>query len=113
MTTVKTINLYTQEIKKDKQTFLVSSTEIKGKWYKVKFTKSCGNVANEKGLGELEINLEDCSLEHGKETVGKNGKKFKTNDIIWVRKIISYRPLTEEELRAKEMAKFDEVFGDD
>lgn len=113
MAKIKVINTYTQEIKKDKQTFLVTSSEINGKWYKVKFTKSAGNVITEKGLGELKINLDDCSLEYGKEVAGKNGKKYKSNDIIWVRKAVDYRPLTEEELRAMEMAKFDEVFGDD
>lgn len=110
--TVKTITIYTQEVKNGKQTFFASSTQIKSKWYKVKFTKECTDKPDEKGMYELTIAYDDMSIERGKTYVKKDGKRGTENDTIWVHDIVALRKYTEDELKQRNREVLDEVFGD-
>lgn len=108
---VRSFTIHSQEIRKDKQVFIASSAEINGKWYKIKFTKECGNAPRAKGLYELTINFDDCSLENGKPYTTNSGKKGISIDTIWVRKITEIRQFTEEELKAENRVALGNVFG--
>lgn len=110
--TVRTIILHSQEIKKDKQTFIASSTEINGKWYKVKFTKECNDAPRTRGLYELTIDFDECSVEIGKKYTNSKGKQGVANDTIWVRHIVGLRKYTEEELREANRTVMSNIFGD-
>ena len=112
MNTVRTITLHSQEIKKDKQTFIVSSAEINGKWYKIKFTQNCVGYPKEKGLYELTIDFDDCSVEVGKKYTNSRGKSGVANDTIWVRHIVGLRKYTDEELAVANRQTMSNIFGD-
>ena len=113
METVQTIKLHAQEIKKDKQSFIACSAEIRGKWYKVKFTKDCENAPKHKGLYDLTIDIDECSIEKGKIVENSKGKEVKTPDIIWVRCIAGITKYSEEKLKEENRTAFGSVFGDE
>ena len=112
MNTIRTIELHAQEVKKDKQSFIASSAEINGKWYKIKFTKECNDMPRVRGLYELVIDFDDCSVEKGKPYTNSKGKQAIANDTIWVRHIVGLRMHTEEELKAANRAAMNELFGE-
>lgn len=112
METVRNITIHAQEIKKDKQSFIACSAEINKKWFKVKFTKECAEAPRTKGLYELTIDFDECSVEKGKAYTTNNGKKGVANDVIWVRHIVGIRKYTEEELRAANRSAMAELFGE-
>lgn len=111
METVRTITLHAQEIKKEKQSFIASSAEINGKWFKVKFTKECDGAPRTRGLYDLTIDFDECSLENGKMYTTANGEQKKSNDTIWVRHIVGLRKYTEEELKAANRMAMGNIFG--
>lgn len=111
METKRTITLHAQEIKKEKQTFIACSAEINNTWYKVKFTKECANAPRTRGLYELTIDFDMCSVEAGKKYTNKKGKEAYSNPTIWVRGIVDIRKHTEEELRAKNRDAMNAIFG--
>lgn len=113
MNTIQTIKLHAQEIKKDKQSFIACSAEIRGKWYKIKFTKECEGTPKTKGLYDLTIDIDKCSIERGKIVKNKNGDDMKTSDTIWVKFIASITKYSEEKLKEENRASFSSVFGDD
>lgn len=96
---VRTITLHAQEVKQDKLSFVSCSSNINNTWYKIKFTKDCETTPKKKGLYDLTINLDDCSLQKGKTYTTKNGKKGTSNPTIWVRNVIKLRAYAEEELK--------------
>lgn len=110
-TTVRTITLHAQEIKKDKQTFIACSAEIEGKWYKIKFTKDCVNAPRYKGLYDLTIDFDECSVEMGKRYTNSRGEAGVANDTIWVRHIVGLRQFTEEELKQQNRLAMSKIFG--
>lgn len=110
--TIRTIKLHAQEIKKDKQTFISCSAEINGKWYKIKFTKDCDNAPKRKGLYELTVNFDNLSREKGKTYTTKDNKKAVSNDIIWVKNIVSIEKYSEEQLAEENRLEMSEIFGD-
>ena len=110
--TVRTITLHSQEVKKEKQTFIASSAEINGKWYKIKFTKYCEGAPKTRGLYELTIDFDECSIEVGKRYTNSKGKSGVSNDIIWVRSIVGIRKYTEEELKHENRMAMGYIFGD-
>ena len=112
MSNIKIIKLHSQEIKKEKQTFVASSAEINGTWYKIKFTKDCENAPKRKGLYKLAVNIDDCSFEPGKPYKTENGKRGVSNPIVWVRKITKIVPYTEEELKEMNREAMNNVFGE-
>lgn len=112
--TIRKITLHAQEIRKDKQTFIACSAEINKKWYKIKFTKDCNESPKTKGLYELAIDFDNCSVEKGKQYTNKNGKKGVANDTIWVRDVVALRQYTDAELKAANRAAMSAVFdGED
>lgn len=110
--TVRTITIHSQEVKKDKQTFIASSAEINGKWFKIKFTKECGDGPKTRGLYELTIDLDECSIEAGKRYTNSKGKSGVANDTIWVRHIVGLRKHTEDELKAANRMAMGKIFGE-
>lgn len=108
---IREIIIHSKEIKKDKQSFIVSSAEINGRWYKIKFTKSCVDVPRERGLYRLTIDFDDCSLEVGKTITNKAGKKFTENDTIWVRHVVGLEKFTDEEIKARNREALSKAFG--
>ena len=99
MSTIRTIKIFAKEVRKDKQSFIACTTQIKDKWYKIKFTRECNSIPNSRGVYELKIDVADTSYQKGETYINKQGKKAQGNDIIWVRKIAEIRQYTEEELR--------------
>ena len=106
--TVRTITLHSQEVKKEKQTFIASSAEINGKWYKIKFTQDCEGAPKKRGLYDLTIDFDNCSIEAGKRYTNSKGKSGVANDTIWV----GLRQYTEEELKAANRMAMGNIFGD-
>lgn len=111
METVRTILIHTQEIKKEKQSFPASSAEINGKWFKIKFTKDCDGAPRTRGLYDLTIDFDECSIEKGKMYTTSNGEQKKSNDTIWVRHIVGLRKYSEEELKKANRMAMENVFG--
>lgn len=112
METIRTIKLHAQEIKKEKQTFIACSTEINGKWFKVKFTKDCETTPKIKGLYDLTIDFDECSVEKGKKFTTSKGKSGVSNDIIWVRHIVNLRRYSDDELKAENRNDLSKIFGE-
>lgn len=96
---VRTITIHAREVKIEKLNFIACDANINNTWYKIKFTKDCETTPKKKGLYDLTINLDDCSLQRGKAYTTKNGKKGTENSTIWVRNVIKLRAYTEEELQ--------------
>lgn len=111
--TIKTIKLHVQEIQHDKKRFPACSAEIRGTWYKIKFTQDVSNAPKKKGIYDLTINFDDCSVENGKLYTNKEGEKVRGNSTIWVRAINSLRRYTEEELKAENRAIMCDIFGEE
>lgn len=108
----RTLTIYTKEVRKEKQVFFASDAIINGKWYKIKFTKECNKSPKEKGIYELIVSIDSCSLEKGKKYVDKEGISKTENDIIWVREVVNLRKYTEDELKELNRATMIGVFGE-
>ena len=100
MENVITIKCYAKEIKTEKNSFLAVSSQINGKYYKIKFKKDCNTIPRKKGLFHLTINIDSTSIQYGKTYVGKDGKTREENPTIWVDDVIEIKYFTEEELKA-------------
>ena len=111
MENVRTILLHAREIKKEKQSFIACASNINGTWYKIKFRKDCENIPKIKGLYDLTIDFDYCSIERGRTWETEDGKSGKNDDIIWVEKIVSIRQYTEEELKQGNRDKMSAIFG--
>lgn len=109
---IKTITLYTKEVKQDKKKFYVSSAQIKDVWYKVKFTQDVKNAPAERGLYELTLTYDDISLENGKPYIDKEGEVKTGNATLWVRNFTNLRKLSDEELSDRNREAMAFVFGD-
>lgn len=110
--TVRTIVLHSKEVKNGEQKFISSSAEINGKWYKIKFTKDCDGIPEVRGLYELTIDFDECSIEAGRKFTNKRGRDGVENDTIWVNHIVGLRQYTEEELKALNRTSMLAIFGD-
>ena len=112
--TLRTIKIATREIKQEKNSFCASSTKIGNTYYKVKFTKECEKTPKKRGLYDLTIDIDKCSIENGKKYVNeKTGFEGVSNPTIWVREIHNIRAYTEEELAAMNREKFAAVFAEE
>lgn len=111
--TIRIIEIHSQEVKSDKNSFIASSAEINGKWYKIKFTKDCERAPKKKGIYKLKIDFDKCSVEKGKVYVNSKGKEGISNDVIWVREIVEIRRLTDEEYAERNRKDLYDVFGYD
>ncbi len=107
---IRKITLHSREIRKDKQTFIASDAFIGGKWYKIKFTKECERAPKNKGLYELTLNFDDCSLEKGKPYTSKDGEKRLSNPTIWVKDIVKIREFSDEERKEANRLTMAEIF---
>lgn len=110
---IRKITLHSREIRKDKQTFIASDAQIGKNWYKIKFTKECEIAPKNKGLYELTINFDDCSLEKGKPYENKKGEIKASNPTIWIKKIVDIRAFSDEELKESNRATMSAIFDAD
>ena len=95
-----TIKCYAKEIKTEKNSFIAVTSQINGKYYKIKFKKDCNTIPRKKGLFHLTLDLDEISVQYGKAYVGKDGKVREENPTIWVDGVIEIKYFTEEELKA-------------
>jgi len=94
----KTITIYGKEYSNDKNTFVAYSYrkhldngDIK--YFKVKFRKDCNDRPTKKGYYSLTFNVDTQSLSiEQSKTKEVNGKIFKTDPVIWFKKVISLEP---------------------
>lgn len=109
----QTIKVSAKEIKKSDGTgtFPSCSAKIGEKWYKIKFTQDCTVSIKKRGLYDLTVKLDDISRQKGREKTLKGGKKVMDNDTLWIRKVVSLRKYTEEEMAELNRRDLDEVFG--
>lgn len=110
MKNIQTIEIYSQEVKDGKKSFIASTAKIGGKWYKIKFVNGTENAPKERGIYYLTINFDFCSLERGKPYTSSTGRKGVSNDTIWVRKVENLYKLTDEELQERNRETFDAIF---
>lgn len=110
---IKTIEIYAKEVKSDRNIFYAYSTKIGDSYYKVKFTKSVANAPRERGIYKLTFDSSIASIESGKPYTTKDGYEAIGNPTIWVTSIINLEPLSNEEIAARNEAKFKAVFGDE
>lgn len=94
------------------QSFYKTSTCINGVWYKVAFNKSAGARPEQAGIYELAVDTLDLSVSAGKYYTTKDGEPKQENDTLWVAKYTELRKLSSEELRQRDQAKIDSIFGD-
>lgn len=104
--------LHAKEIVNGKQKFIACSMKVNDRWFKVKFRKCCEETPKTKGLYRMGFSYDDVSIEFGKDVVGKNGKKFKTDDTVWVSKVLFLDKFTEEELTERNRNILASAFGD-
>lgn len=110
--TIRTFTMHSKEIRKDKQVFIANSAEINKKWYKIKFTKDCITVPKTKGLYEVTIDFDECSIEKGKPYTKANGEKGLDQDTIWIRHIVDIHQYTDGDLKAANRMAMSAVFGE-
>lgn len=113
METTRKIILHTQEVKNGNQKFTASSAEINGKWYKIKFRQNVLNAPKDKGLYELTLNFDNCSVERGHKYIDRNGDEQVSNPTIWVGYITAIRKFTDEDMRENNRLAMAEIFGSD
>lgn len=109
MERIKTIQINAKEIKKDKQTFIACSAKIGNNWYNIKFRQECEISPKQKGIYELTIDLNNCSMETGKYFTKEDGTTNKRNDTIWVKKVNNLRKFNEEEMQDLNATKFENI----
>lgn len=112
METVRTITIYSKEVKDGKKTFVVSSAKIGERWYKIKFVQGCAESPKTSGVYNLTIDFDDCSLEKGKPYTSATGRQGISNDTIWVRHIVGLTKYTEDDLKHTNRAVFEGIFGE-
>lgn len=109
--TIRTFTMHAKEIRKDKQVFIANSAEINKKWFKIKFTKECIDVPKTKGLYEITIDFDECSIEKGKTYTKANGEIGIAQDTIWIKHIVGIRKYTDDDLKAANRMTMSAVFG--
>ena len=100
-----------KEVKQEKNSFIACSAKIGDSYYKIKFTKECERVPKTRGLYDLVIDEDKCSIQKGKKYVTKDGYEAIGNPTIWVKEIASIRKYTEAELAEINRANFAGVFA--
>ena len=107
----KLLNIYAKEVKAENKKFLVFTTIIKEKFYKVKFTMDCNEKPAEKGSYYIEVNYADCSIQKGQKYIDKKtGEEKVENDILWINKVVKIRKETDEERKEKNELKMKRIF---
>lgn len=108
---IETIVLHAQKVENGNQSFIACSAEIRGRWFKIKFNKTCEGAPTERGLYDLTFNFDDCSVENGRIYTRNNGDTGISNDTIWIKKIIELRKYSETELAEMNRANMCRIFG--
>lgn len=93
--------------------FYKFSAHINGYWYQIRFKKSAGSRPEASGVYSLTADADDFSVSHGKIYTGRDGKQHQENDIIWIAKYTALTRISDEELRKRDRAEIDRIFGDD
>ena len=107
----KLLNIYAKEVKAENKKFLVFTTIIKEKFYKVKFTMNCNDKPAEKGSYYINVDYADCSVHKGQKYIDeKAGEEKVENDILWISKVLDIRKETDEERKEKNELKMKKVF---
>ena len=109
---IKTITVYAKTVKLEKQTFVTCSTKINNKWYKVKFNRTCLEKPAEQGIYIITIDLLNCSIENGVNYINKDNTIQKSNDTLWIKKLIEIRKKSEEELAEENLTKLENIFNE-
>ena len=105
------LNIYAKEVKTENKKFLVFSTIIKEKFYKVKFTMNCNEKPADKGSYYINVDYADCSVQKGQKFIDKKtGEEKFGNDILWISKVLDIRKETDEERKEKNELKMKKVF---
>lgn len=110
--TQRQILVHAQEVKLDNKKFITCSAEINKKWYKIKFTQDCEGAPKKRGLYDLIIDFDDCSIERGKQYTRKDGTIGINSDTIWVRKIVNNHQWSDDELTEANRVMLQNIFGD-
>lgn len=106
-----TFVLSAKEVKQEKNTFIACSAKLGDTYYKIKFTRECEKAPKTRGLYDITIDEDKCSIQRGKKYTTKDGYDAIGNHIIWVREIAAIRKYTDEELAEINRAKFAGVFA--
>lgn len=107
---IRTFKIAAREVTHENQKFIACSTKIGDKYFKVKFTKDCATQPRKRGLYDITLNTDKCSIERGKKYINKQGYEAEGQPTIWVKEVDNLRAYTEEELNAINEAKFKAVF---
>lgn len=109
----KTFKISAREVKQEgNKSFIACSTKVGERYFKVKFTKDCETQPKKRGLYDLTVDLDKCSLQRGDKYTTKQGYEAEGQPTIWVREVIKLRAYTEEELAEINRAKFEAAFGE-
>lgn len=106
-----TLQLHAREVKTDKNTFIATTANFNGKWYKIKFRKECAVTPKTKGLYELTVDLGCCTLQKGKVYQETTDGTKAENDTIWVAEVINLRKYSDEELKELNRVKLGKELG--
>lgn len=93
------------------QVFYKTSANVNGTWYKVSFNKSAGARPEQSGIYEVIVDPQDVSIAEGKPYTDKNGVERLGNDTLWIARYVALNKVSNEELRRREQAKVDAIFG--
>ena len=109
---VRTFKISAREVKQEKNSFIACSTKVGNSYFKIKFTKDCITQPRKRGLYDLTIDTNKCSIENGKKYINKQGFEAIGQPTIWVKEAITLRAYTEEELAKINDEKFAQAFAE-
>lgn len=112
MNNYQLIKVSAKKVEKDGKKFVACSSNIRGIWYKIKFTQECENQPKTQGIYDITFDLTKSSIKKGKPYIKRDGTQAIENDIIWIREIIKIHKYSDEELERETLEKFKGVFGD-
>lgn len=112
METIHTFTMTVKEVRKGTQSFLVGMANIANKWYKIKFNRSCNDTPKERGIYDITIDFDSCSVERGKKYTREDGTEDIGNDTIWIANIVNLRKWSDEDMRERNRKNMAEIFGE-
>ena len=113
METKRTFRVFAKEVRKENRSFIVCNAQINGRWYKIKFTKTCNETPKIKGLYDVTVDFDNCSIEKGKPYTTADGRTGVANDTIWIKRVEILRMLDENEVNQINRDAMWEVFGEE
>lgn len=110
-----TFTVKAKEVTKGRQKFISASAKINGKWYNVKFNRTCSKIIEEEGYYDITVMTQDINIAEGESYKDSCGNIKKSNDTIWVREIAKIVGSDAEEISREHeenrKKKICEVFG--